>query len=189
VRVQLRPPPTRPELDRMYAGPHQHAAWADHRIRVDVTVALGRHFLKPFSVIADLSCGDAAIAQRLAAPLKARTILGDYAPGYPITGPIELTAACVDQGEADLWICCETLEHLSDPDAVLRQIRPRTAALLLSTPEAEMDGARNPEHVWGWDAQEVERMLRAAGFTPSIFNRLDLRPAGFEYSFQIWACR
>lgn len=188
MRVRLRPAPDKAELDRLYAVPHDHTRWDDHLIRVNVTTVLARSVLPLGGVVADLSCGDAAIARHLEASHRARLILGDYAPGYDLQGPIEETLERVGAGEADLWVCSETIEHLDDPDAVLGQIRKRTDRLLLSTPEGETDNA-NPEHLWGWDAQEVERMLEAAGFTPMIHTSLDLRPAGFVYCYGIWACR
>jgi hypothetical protein len=178
--------PSAEELGKLYATPHQHERWTDHRIRVDVSATLAYHLLEPGNLVVDLSCGDAAIAQRLAAARGARLILGDFAPGYEHTGPIEETLQKVGLAQADLWILSETLEHLDDPDAVLREIRLRSKRLLLSTPDGEADDS-NPEHIWAWDSEEVGRMLVTAGFEPLIHTRLDLRPAGFLYCFQIWA--
>lgn len=186
MRQRLRPTPDQDELSRLYAIPHDHTRWQDHRIRVDVTSALCHNVCPLGGTVADLSCGDAVIARRLAESHGARLILGDYAPGYDHTGPVEQTIRNV-RG-VDLWLCCETLEHLDDPDTVLREIRPRTDWLVVSTPDGETDDS-NPEHVWGWDADAVEKMLRDAGFTPSGFTALDLRPAGFLYRYQIWVCR
>jgi hypothetical protein len=190
VRVRLRPLPTQADLDRLYAAPHQHTDFADHRVRVDVTTAIAGHFLRAGGTVADLSCGDAAIARRLEASHSARLILGDYAAGdgYDYHGPIEQTISKLRWKEADLFICSETLEHLDDPDAVLGQIRQKTDQLILTTPDGETDDA-NPEHVWGWDADGVRELLAAAQFTPLVHTTLDLRPAGFVYAFQIWACR
>jgi hypothetical protein len=169
MRVRLREMPTADELAQMYTVPHDHRRWDDHRIRVDVTSAL-----------------DATLAQRLAVTHNAQVILGDYAPGYEHTGPIEQTIEQIP--DVDVFICSETIEHLDDPDAVLRQIRRKTKCLLLSTPDGETDTS-NPEHVWGWDAEAVEKMLRDAGFTPVVHTTVDLRPGGDRYAYQIWMCR
>lgn len=185
MRTRLRPLQSPEELARLYAAPHQHERWTDHRIRVDVSATLAYHLLEPGNLVVDLSCGDAAIAQRLAAAKGARLLLGDFAPGYELTGPIEQTLQKVGLEQADLWILSETLEHLDDPDAVLREIRLRTKRLLLSTPEGETD-ASNPEHLHGWDSEAMGEMLAAADFKPMIHTLLDLRPAGFLYAFQIW---
>jgi 2-polyprenyl-3-methyl-5-hydroxy-6-metoxy-1,4-benzoquinol methylase len=88
-----------------------------------------------------------------------------------------------------LYICCETLEHLDDPETVLKAIRSKTQNLVLSTPVDAWRDITNPEHYWAWDRAAVEEMLRSAGFTVAVYNALDLRPAGGEYCFGIWWCR
>jgi hypothetical protein len=186
MRRRLRPTPTAEELTALYAKPHDHLQWDDHVYRVDVTSAMAHSMLPRGGTVADLSCGNALIARRLESTHEARMILGDFAPGWPLVGPIEQTLEQIPK--VDLFVCSETIEHLDDPDAVLRAIREKTNRLLLSTPDGE-DDDRNPEHVWGWDTEAVEKMLRDAGFAPDIKCVLDLRPAGCEYAFQIWACR
>lgn len=185
MRTRLRP---LPDLAETYPALYDHTKWVDHIYRVEMLGVLAHHALPDRGTVADLSCGDAAIVKRLVASHQARPILGDYVPGYHYTGPIEKTIHNLGNCEADLFVCTETLEHLDDPDDVLRQIRPKTAQLLVSTPDGETVD-RNPEHVWGWDAEAVERMLREAGFEPVVYSSLDLRPAGGEYAFQMWLCR
>lgn len=189
MRKQLRPMLDRGRLRQLYAVPHQHAKWFDHRVRVDVTVAIAAQHMPTAGVIADLSCGDAEIPRRIAERTKAEMIiLGDYAPGYELTGPIEQTIEQVGKSSVDLWVCSETIEHLEDPDSVLAKIRQRTDKLILSTPDGETDPNRNPEHIWGWDSEAVGNMLAEAGFRPLSYSTLDLRPAGYEYCYQIWVC-
>lgn len=186
MRKRLRPMPLTAELAQLYATPHDHTRWADHLFRVDITSAMAALILPKGGRVADLSCGDATIAHRLERSHGAQLQLGDFAPGYALTGPIETTINRIDP--VQLFILSETLEHLDDPDAVLRAIRPKTGQLLLSTPDGETDDS-NPEHVWGWDAETVEKMLRDAGFMPDVHTTVDTRPAGGIYSYQIWACR
>jgi 2-polyprenyl-3-methyl-5-hydroxy-6-metoxy-1,4-benzoquinol methylase len=186
MRTRLRPTPTPDELAQLYATPHDHQQFSDHVYRVDVTSVLAHHMMRYGGTVADLSCGNGLIARRLQASHNAQLFLGDYAPGYQYTGAIEDTIQRIPR--VDLFICSETIEHLDDPDAVLTAIRGKTEQLLLSTPDGE-DNDENPEHIWGWDAEAVEKMLRAAGFTPDVHTTVDLRPAGCVYSFQIWACR
>lgn len=178
--------PSPAELDAMYQVPHDHRRWEDHMFRVDITSAIAGLLATPGGTVADLSCGNATIALRLAASHGARTVLGDYAPGYEHTGPIEKTIEAIDP--VDLFILSETLEHLDDPEAVLAQIRPKTDRLILSTPDGE-ENDDNPEHVWGWDAEAVEKMLRDTGFSPGLHTTVDTRLSGGVYSYQIWACR
>lgn len=182
MRVRLRPAHTPDQLTEIYAQPHDHTPWIDHHLRVGVTIEFCRWFNRcGVQSVADLSCGDATIARAL----NAETVtLGDFAPGYELTGPIEETIHSLQP--VDLFVLSETLEHLDDPDAVLKEIRTKTRYLVLSTPEGETS-AGNVEHYWGWDSAEVESMLAAAGFTPEIHTVLNLREYG--YDFQIWGCR
>lgn len=189
MRVRLRPAPNAMEMALLYPRPHAHARWADHVIRVGETIRLAQALLPVGGTVADLSCGDGAIAHGL---LGARNlILGDFAPGWPIQGPIERTALDVARDSVDLWILSETLEHLDDPELVLRLVRARARRLVLSTPDGERpdpaDARCNPEHVWGWDCEEVGRMLEATGWTP-LRRRVLEHPAGGMYSFQLWGC-
>lgn len=189
MRVRLREMPTAAELAKLYAHPHEHTRWADHVVRVDVTVACARLLTAPGATVADLSCGDGTIARRLASEVGGRALLGDYAPGYEITGPIENTIGGLRWKQAGMFVLSETIEHLDDPDGVLRLVREKCDHLVLSTPEGETNGSLNPEHVWGFDSAGVREMLVDAGFEPMIHTVLDLRPAGFQYAFQIHVCR
>lgn len=182
MRARLRPAHLPEDLARIYRVPHQHAGWIDHRMRVAFTAQLAHAILKDVETGADLSCGDGALLGAI--PLKTR-IFGDFAPGWPVTGPIETTVEQIP--DVDLFVCAETIEHLDDPDLVLKKIRAKTSRLLLSTPiEAWQDD--NPEHYWAWDRAEVDDMIAAAGFTVTTFLALDLRPAQGAYCFGIWAC-
>lgn len=188
MRTRLRPAYTPKELAALYAVPHNHMRWRDHILRVDTTIQVARWVLPAAATsVADLSCGDAAITKALGLPL---TFLGDYAPGYRYTGPIESTidqlAADTGTPGVDLFVCSETIEHLDDPDTVLGQIRDVTNRLVLSTPIGEADDG-NPEHYWGWDTEAVEGMLRKAGFVPETL--VSVRMFEYPYDYQVWGCR
>lgn len=185
---RLRAYPSPAELARLYASPHDHTQWVDHRIRVGVTAELGRHVIQPDITIADLSCGDAAIATRLSAALngRCRLILGDIAAGYEHHGPIEQTIRALP-GPVDLFLCCETLEHLDDPALELLLIRRASGMLLLSTPIDEADSS-NPEHIWSWSVADVRGLLADAGWKPSLHSTIDFRDAGGQYAYQLWVC-
>jgi hypothetical protein len=182
MRKRLRPAYTPEELRKVYALPHRHAPWIDHRARVRFTVLLAEALMSDVTSGADLSCGDGAILRALR--LKTR-VFGDFAPGYEVTGPLEETLETLEP--VDIYVCSETIEHLDDPRAVLKQIRAKTGRLLLSTPVNAWNDT-NPEHYWAWDRAEVEALLASAGFTVSIYVALDMRPAGGDYCFGIWAC-
>lgn len=178
MRIRLRPAYTLEQLRGIYPQPHDHTRWPDHLIRVDRTIELARKMGVP-GVVADLSCGDAAIGRALA---PETLILGDFAPGYPITGPVEDTIELLPH--VGMYICSETVEHLDDPDMVLTQIRSKSDSLVLSTPLAEFLPV-NPEHYWGWDTDGVGDMLRGAGWEP-VMQEDVLTPWA---SYQLWGCR
>lgn len=181
--IRLRPPHSAQRLAEIYAKPHKHSRWIDHQIRVAVTIQIAHALAGPVDAAADLSCGDAAI---LGALRVKRSYLGDYAPGYDLHGPLEDTIGQIP--DVDLYVCSETLEHVDDPPAVLKAIRGKTTALVLSTPvDAWQDS--NIEHYWAWSHRDVEGLLSAAGFRTVIYNELDCRPGGGDYAFGIWACR
>jgi hypothetical protein len=183
TRVRLRPRYSDEELSRIYATPHSHSRWADHLLRVQVTASLAQWVADQHGCTsaADLSCGDGTILESLEGVSKT---FGDYAPGYLHRGPIEETLEEI--GGVDLFICSETIEHLDDPDTVLRRIHGRAHHLIVSTPINEADDG-NPEHYWGWGVDDVKGLLLAAGWEPHTTIELKLRPR-FTYDFQIHAC-
>jgi hypothetical protein len=180
MKTRLRPQYSNEELAGIYTKPHNHKQFKDHIIRVEKSIEL----LKDFGVyksIADLSAGDATIINALDADNK---YIGDFAPGYEITGHIDQTIN--DIPKVDLFICSETLEHLDDPDATLKAIRPKTKYLFVSTPNGE-DNNSNQEHYWGWDNEDIKEMLINAGFDPIVYYALDLKQ--YCYEFQMWICK
>jgi hypothetical protein len=161
-----------------------HERWADHKVRVAVTSALAqgiRHHDATIKSVADLSCGDGVIANSLGLPV---VHLGDFAPGYQITGPLEQTLDKIP--DVDVYVCSETLEHVDDPAAVLAKIRAKTRYLVLSTP-IDAWNETNPEHYWAWGRSGVEELFTNAGFRMLVFNALDMRHAPWSpYCFGIW---
>lgn len=188
TRVRLREAHDLATLATIYDAPHDHTKWDDHVLRVDVTVNLAMWLMRDQRdyELADLSCGDADVATRVYAgdqPRCARTWLGDLAPGYQFTGPIEQTIKEIPS--VDLFLLNETLEHLDDPDLVLRLVRDKAERVVLSTPVDER-GTTNVEHYWGWGVEDLRDMLRQAGWQPVIWQQLAFRDYG--YTFQLWGC-
>jgi hypothetical protein len=186
TRTRLRPAHAPEKLAEIYAEPHDHTRWSDHRLRVAATVELARWLTadEPIAAAADLSCGDGVILRSLDG---GELHFGDFAPGYDHTGPIEQTITEIPP--VDLFVCAETIEHLDDPDKVLAGIRAKARMLVLSTPvDAWFD--RNPEHYWAWSRADVEAMAQAAGFHPVVYTAVDFRPLGPQhYQFGIWGLR
>ena len=167
-------------LKQIYQIPHNHLQFADHIIRVNTSIDLLNEF-GTYESIADLSAGDATIIKSLESDKK---YIGDFAPGYEITGAIETTINEIPK--VDLFICSETLEHLDNPDAVLAAIREKTNYLFVSTPNGESN-TLNPEHYWGWDSEDMKEMLIKAGFEPQIFHLLKFE--NYDYDYQMWVCK
>lgn len=187
MRVRLREKHSDEELRRIYAVPHDSSHWTDHHLRVDTTIQVGK-WMQPESV-ADLSCGDARIARGIQGSMSIQVYLGDYAPGYSFTGPIEETLHQIP--EVDLFVLSETTEHLDDPDAVLRLIRTKAAKLLLSTPDGEGITSPDPgneQHYWGWTSDDMGEMLGATGWTPQVHQSINFFDPGLFYNYQIWGC-
>ena len=177
---------TAKELAEIYATPHDHAIYGrGHGIRVNMTIQLAKDmaYQAEAKSVADLSCGNGAIAKALDIE---KTILGDYAEGYEYSGPLEINLEKI--GNVDLYICSESIEHVEDPGSVLNSIRSKSKTLVLSTPiDAWYD--TNDEHYWAWGKQDVEMLLKNAGWTPDVFVMLDTTVFGEPYIYGMWGCK
>lgn len=195
MRVErLRPLPSPEALAAMYPVPHDHRLYGrGHGERVEATIALGIEHIDEFHrvFVADLSCGNGEIARRIwgSENWSGELHLGDLAvlpaelPGTKYHGPIEETIHLLPT--VDTFVLSETIEHLDDPGAVLALARSKSARLLLSTPlECWDDG--NTEHLYAWDREGVEDLLKRTGWQPVAFTSVDSREYGEPYLYGIW---
>lgn len=185
---RLRPAWNADELAKIYDEPHDHNRYGHgHHLRVEATKVLAKWVrdASQSSSVADLSCGNGEIATSLGFGPRL-TILGDYAPGYGITGPLEETLRRIN--DVDIYICSETLEHLDDPTAALFQMRDASEHLVLSTP-INAWGDENGEHYYAWDREGVESLLVGAGWEPVMFMTVDSTVLGEPYEYGLWACK
>jgi hypothetical protein len=86
----------------------------------------------------------------------------------------------------DLVVLTEILEHLEDPDTTLRLARKSASVLVASSPvmrPSQRD--ENPEHVWMFDKEGYEEMLRDSGWRPFQYTFLRFESI---YDFGIWVC-
>lgn len=194
TRWQIRPFYTEQERAKIYNRIYDHTWWPDHIERVGKTAQLLKDFAQKVGAltVADLSCGDGAVIAG-SGHAWGEIHMGDLVPPRPLDcapivacylGPIEETVKRLPP--VDLFVCSETLEHVEDPDALLRAIRDTADHLLLTTPNGE-NHARNPEHYWGWDHEDVRLMLLQAGWQPRSCELW--RPAYQHpdtYQFQMW---
>jgi SAM-dependent methyltransferase len=174
------------ELAKIYATPHDHKIYGrGHEIRVNTTIQIAKDMAYQVNAksVADLSCGNAAIAKALNIE---KMILGDYAQGYEYSGPLEVNLKNIET--VDLYLCSESIEHVEDPGSVLSSIRNKSRTLVLSTPIDAWDDD-NEEHYWAWGRQDVETLLKNAGWNPDIFVMLDTTVFDEPYIYGIWGCK
>lgn len=204
ARIRLRPKYTDEELKAVYYKTHNSNNWIDHRLRVPASFTMVNWAIQEYkqasTTFADLSCGDGSIALGLAGrTLEAHALnsfVGDYhldedlereLRDYGIetlTGTIEENLQKIDR--VGMFILSETLEHLDDPDTVLKQIREKSDLLFLSTPNGEKT-PDNPEHYWGWELEDIRSMLHSYGWNPVAYSILAF--PNLTDGYQMWVCR
>lgn len=183
-----------------YPDGYRHDVWPDHVERVKASVDLIRRYSGSIRTAADLSAGDGAILRGLSG--LDRVWVGDLngvdqfqrgwdgsttevtalAPGA-LPGSLEYLPLPVD-----LYVLSETLEHMDDPDGLLRALVGRSRYLFVSTPVAEQ-GNGNPEHYWSWNQADVHRMLQDAGWSAmecQILHPASTRHLPDAYTYQLW---
>lgn len=177
-----------------YEGVRDNFAWPDHAIRTYVTGGLIA--ATDAEWILDPACGDASIltmAYRMR-PFKqavlcdisvaqVEAIKVDFRHERYVDDIVHAIGSC----EGDLIVLTETLEHLESPDEVLELARPRFKQLVASSPIGDPERGRNHEHLWAWDEEGYEEMLRNAGWDPYI--KVVLTYPGEPWNSQIWVAR
>jgi 2-polyprenyl-3-methyl-5-hydroxy-6-metoxy-1,4-benzoquinol methylase len=191
MRIRL---PGNPEFD--YQVARDNSLWRDHIERALVTGAVIA-WLNPDS-ICDPACGDGAVlAEAYRLRPFGRAVMADFSkpnidrlrPAFPhhkrVGTILDTLGAFSGTTIYDCIVLTEILEHLADPDEVLRVARSRGRTLVISTPIDETADYDNPEHLWGWGVEDIREMLATAGWTPTSFTMLSW-PV-FQYTFQIWS--
>ena len=180
-----------------YQVERHNEQWPDHVARTNVTAGLIA-WLKP-SVVLDPACGDGSLALAANHIHNFRAILGDLSQpniGYVSgRGGMDWTYSVDDalhtivrQKGVDVTILTEILEHVEDPDAILRAAREVSTYLVASSPEmrpGQVD--TNHEHLWMFDGDGSLEMLQRAGWNP--ISKTHLGFPFLEYDFGIWVCR
>lgn len=203
ARVQLREIRTAAEetafYESRYPFGYRHEVWPDHVERIAASAELIRRYSNQIRTAADLSCGDCALIARL--DLKTAYV-GDLigARGeYPMrpdvhvlpAGPLPDSLWALPEAAlpVDLLILSETLEHVPDPDGLLRSAAHFSRYLFLSTPLDEPTSTGNEEHYWGWGQSDIHHMLWESGWSPmevQLFTPESTRDYPEAYTFQLW---
>lgn len=207
TRVRLRDPRSSVEeaayYARVYPQGYRHDAWPDHIERVKASADLIARYRNNIRTAADLSCGDGALLNMISRYLDAAWF-GDL-NGVSVSAQVSCSAPRVEalasgrmlpesldqlpEYGVDLFILSETLEHVPDPDELLRRLVDHTTYLFLSTPVDEPVGSNNLEHYWGWGTDDIHDMLRETGWHPlekKVLVPESTRHLPDAYSYQMW---
>lgn len=180
---KLRPFWSRAEERRLYSETYDHTRWPEHVGRVEATIdftqkLIDEHELK---TVVDLSCGDGAIVDGLnGVRIVRKTDVSSSGMGIEAT-------LMMSSFDTDLFICTETIEHMRAPWTTIELIAENTRFIVLSTPLNEGAHVDNYEHYWSFTDQDVDDMLKYAGFTD--LQRVFLSGRGWTYDYQLWSGR
>ncbi len=160
-----------------------------------VALALGA----PRSVC-DPACGDATVVMRAhdISPIGC-AILGDMSPdtiglipALPFDAERRVSDA-FDTLEAidpvDAIVLTEILEHLEDPDALLRLAARKAQWLVASSPIVPDGLDHTTQHLWAFDMDGYRDMLTEAGWSPAVWMTANCIDHPYRAGFQVWGCR
>lgn len=182
-----------------YQVARNNEQWQDHVARTLVTAALIA-WQSPESIL-DPACGDGSVVLKsMRSHQPGRVLLTDISvPGISrlvdfslppqVTAKVgEITHVLTTEERFSLIVLTEILEHIPDPDMVLRLARLKAPLLIASSPEMRPGQVDyNPEHLWMFDGPGYNEMLHDAGWLP--IQKTHLAFPGLPYDFQIWVCQ
>jgi SAM-dependent methyltransferase len=118
--------------------------------------------------VLDVGCGDRPYDALLAG---AAELVGFDRPGNPhadLHGSID--AIPVEDASFDVVLCLQVLEHVSDPAAAVRELRRsvKTGGRVLLSTHGVYPFHPNPDDLWRWTHQGLERLFRANGEWSSV---------------------
>ena len=118
--------------------------------------------------VLDVGCGDRPYEQLLSG---AAEIVGFDVPGNPhadLHGSID--ALPVEDASFDVVLCLQVLEHVPDPAAAVRELRRvvRPGGRVLLSTHGIYPFHPNPEDLWRWTHDGLDRLFRDNGDWSSI---------------------
>lgn len=134
--------------------------------------------------VVDLGCGDGGLLSVLNQDMSIAAVGYDFQPsnivGWADRGLLHQTFAIDFVGnwpvviDADVYVITECLEHLTDPHAMVRNIRARSAMIVASSPYTETAMSHDECHAWAWDPAGYWKLLDDAGFDVVAHDRVDM---------------
>jgi SAM-dependent methyltransferase len=118
--------------------------------------------------VLDVGCGDRPYEPLLR---DASETIGFDVPGNEhadLHGSID--AIPVEDGSFDVVLCLQVLEHVPDPSAAIRELRRavRPGGRVLLSTHGVYPYHPNPEDLWRWTHEGLERLFRANGEWTSV---------------------
>jgi len=118
--------------------------------------------------VLDAGCGDRPYENLLAG---AAEIVGFDVPGNPyadLHGSID--AIPVENASFDVVLCLQVLEHVADPPAAVRELRRavRPGGRVLLSTHGVYPFHPNPDDLWRWTHDGLDRLFRANGDWSSV---------------------
>jgi 2-polyprenyl-3-methyl-5-hydroxy-6-metoxy-1,4-benzoquinol methylase len=168
--------------------------WADHVLRLLATAGAVA-WLKPSTVL-DPACGDASIVEHAHAlyPIEHAYLYDISRPQIANLKPtMSHTKGALDIFElqwptVDVVILTEILEHVEEPELLVRRARDAGKYLVASSPIDESVDVNNHEHLWAWGVYGYRDMLVAEGWKPKAYTEVAFPHSGYPYTYQIWIC-
>ena len=151
--------------------------------------------------VCDPACGDAAVVMTANSlrPLS-HAVLGDLSPDtlnmipnlpfstQRVVGDAFATLEGLDS--IDAIVLTEILEHLPNPDELLRLARAKAKWLVASSPIVRA-GVRDhtEQHMWSFDQDGYKAMLIDTGWQPMCWFTANCTDHPYADGFQVWGCR
>lgn len=134
--------------------------------------------------VVDLGCGDGGLLTVLNQDEKIAAVGYDFQPsnivGWAERGVLHQTFAMdfVNNWpvviDADVYVITECLEHLTDPHAMVCNVRAREAIIVASSPWTESAVSHDECHAWAWDPTGYRDLLDEAGFNVVAHERVGM---------------
>lgn len=149
--------------------PGDHQVGHSERINMVVGVIHTLMMTREWWTVSDIGCGDGSFLARLAGHARIVSLWGyDAGRGNlrraETIGVIAREADIVvdDLSYGDITTITEVLEHLVDPDAMLRRIT--SEYLIATSPSAESNDWHYEHHAWAWDRDGYVALVERNGW-------------------------